>query len=200
VTTPPYRIVTERLVIRCWNPSDAALAKEAVDSSREHLRPWMLWADEEKSLEDEVELLREFRGRFDLGQDFVYGMFDPEESEVVGGTGLHTRVGDGAYEIGYWVRASRVGDGLATEATAALTRVAIELCHVDRVELHIEPANEASRRIPAKLGFHEEATLRRRLPGGRDKVIFTLFAEDLPGSPAATASFEAYDAAGARVH
>ena len=44
--TPPYRIVTERLVLRCWEPRDAAALKEAVDASLDHLRPWMPWAQQ----------------------------------------------------------------------------------------------------------------------------------------------------------
>ncbi len=197
--TPPYRIVTERLVIRCWSPQDAPLAKEAVGSGREHLRPWMLWADKERTVEDQAALFRRFRALFDRDEDFIYGVFSPDESEVVGGTGLHTRAGDGAFEIGYWIRASRTNEGLATETTAALTRVAFELCGVDRVELHVEVGNAPSMRIPAKLGYAAEATLRRRIARTRDKVIFTLFADEYRGSPSASAAFEAYDALGARV-
>ena len=55
--------------------------------------PWA--ADEPKPVEEKAELLRFFRGRFDLGEDFVYGVFARDESEVVGGTGLHTRIGRG---------------------------------------------------------------------------------------------------------
>ncbi len=202
---PPYRIETERLVVRCWSPSDALLLKEAVDSSLEHLRPWMPWARAEpQSLDEKVRLLRRFRGQFDLGQDFVYGIFSAEETEVVGGTGLHTRVGDDAFEIGYWIRASRIGQGFATEASAALTRVAFELCAVDRVEIRVDPANEASAAVPRKLGFREEATLRRRLPGGedaapRDVLVFSLFGDEFTGSPAAGAQVDAYEAMGTRV-
>ena len=73
----------------------------------------MPWAhDDPQPLEEKVELLRGFRGRFDLGQDFVYGIFSADESEAVGGTGFHTRRGEGIFEIGYWIRASRVGEGL----------------------------------------------------------------------------------------
>jgi RimJ/RimL family protein N-acetyltransferase len=199
VIHPPYRIVTERLVVRCWDPRDAPLLKEAIDSSVDYLRPWMPWAqDEPQTLEEKVGLLRTFRGRFDLGEEFVYGIFTGDESQVVGGTGLHTRVGESAFEIGYWIRESRAGEGLATESTAALTRVALELCEVDRVEIHTDPANEASRSIPRKLGFIEEATLRRRLQL-RDVVIYTLFRDDLASSPAAKVAVEAFDATGARV-
>jgi len=109
----PYRIeIVDGPVLRCWEPRDAALLKDAVDSSLDHLREWMPWAhDDPQSLDEKVELLRVFRGNFDLGKDFVYGIFSPDESEALGGAGLHTRVGDGAFEIGYWVRASRVGRG-----------------------------------------------------------------------------------------
>ena len=199
---PPYRIETERLVVRCWEPRDAPLLKQAVDSSLEHLRPWMPWAhDDPQPLEAKVELLRGFRGRFDLGQDFVYGIFSADESEAVGGTGLHTRRGEGIFEIGYWIRANRVGEGLCTEATAALTRVGFELCEIERIEIRVDPANEASLAIPRKLGFVEEGTLRGVLngpdgsPWQRDSVVFAL----LRGEFERKVELKAFDVAGERV-
>ena len=91
---PAYRIETDRLVLRCWSPADAELLKEAVDASLDHLRPWMPWANEEPTdLDSRVALLREFRAKFDLGQEFIYGIFDAGESRVLGGTGLHMRSG-----------------------------------------------------------------------------------------------------------
>jgi RimJ/RimL family protein N-acetyltransferase len=199
---PPYRIRTERLTLRCWEPGDAPLLKDAVDTSLDHLRPWMPWAAEEpKPVEEKADLLRTFRGRFDLDEDFVYGIFAPDEQEVIGGSGLHTRVGPRALEIGYWIRASRTGNGYAREATAALAKAAFRVCAVDRVEIRVDPANEASLRVPRALGFTEEATLRRRLPAGaddmaRDCVVFTLFSDDLEGSPVAQAAVEVFDALG----
>jgi RimJ/RimL family protein N-acetyltransferase len=204
--TPPYRIETERLVVRCWDPHDAPLLKDALDTSLDHLRPRMPWAnDEPQPLAAKVELLRRFCGLFDLGQDFVYGILAADEREVVGGTGLHTRVGEDAFEIGYWIRASRVGAGLATETVAALTCVAFTVCGVDRLEIHIDPANEISCRIPRRLGYAEEATLRRRIPplppesSRRDVVVFTLLAEEFRASPLASLEVAAYDSAGGRM-
>ena len=196
--------MTERVVVRCWEPNDAPLLKEAVDSSLVELRPWLPWAlNEPQTVEEKVQLLRRFRAQFDLGEDFVYGVFSRDESEVVGGSGFHRRVGEGAFEIGYWIRSSRAGQGLATEATAALTRIGFEVCEVDRIEIHCEPENERSLRIPRKLGYAEEARLRRRLyPAGgepRDVVVFSLFRDTYGGTPAASAELEAFDAVGARV-
>lgn len=158
--------------------------------------PWA--AGEPVPLEDRVALLRRFRGRFDLDQEYVYGILEPDESTAVGGTGLHPRVGADALEIGYWIRTSRAGEGLATEAAAALTRVAFELCGTDRVEIRADPANERSRAIPRRLGFVEEATLRRRLayPEPRDAVVYSLFRDDYAASAAAAAEVEAYDVRG----
>ena len=63
---PAYRVETERLVIRCWQPQDAALAKEAIDASREYLREWMPWADTEpEPLAVIIKRLRQFRKALD---------------------------------------------------------------------------------------------------------------------------------------
>ncbi len=55
-------------------------------------------------------------------ETIVYGIFDSNETVVLGGSGLHTRIGPGALEIGYWVQADHIGKGYATEVCAALTR------------------------------------------------------------------------------
>jgi RimJ/RimL family protein N-acetyltransferase len=199
----PYRIETERLVIRCYDPRDAALEKDAVDSSLEHLRAWMPWADNEpQTLEQKTDLLRSFRSAFDTGEAFSYGIFDAAEQEQLGGIGLMPRVGPGGLEIGYWMRASATRKGIATEATAALTRIGFEVCEVDRIEIRIDPDNKASLGVPRKLGFVEEATLRRRLPSRtgepfRDVKIFTLFREDV--DPTLAPEIRAFNARGEQV-
>jgi RimJ/RimL family protein N-acetyltransferase len=190
-------------VIRCYEPRDAPLLKDAIDSSLEHLRPWMPWAEHEpQTLEEKTALLRTFRSEFDAGENFVYAIFSADESEQLGGSGLHPRIEPGGLEIGYFVRASATRQGIVTESTAAVTRVGFEVCGADRIEIRIEPGNEASFGVPRKLGFLEEATLRRRLPGRaggplRDVTIFTMFREDL--DPELAKGIRAYDARGQQV-
>jgi len=199
----PYRIETERLVVRCYEPRDAPLLKDAIDSSLEHLQAWMPWAlDEPQALEQKIELVESFRSTFVAGENFTYGIFAADEGELLGGTGLHPRVGPGGLEVGYWVRASATRQGIVTESTAALTRAGFEVCEVDRIEIRIEPRNEASFGVPRKLGFVEEATLRRRLPGReggplRDVTIFTMFREDCDRGIAP--GIRAFDARGERL-
>ena len=199
---PPtaYRIVTPRLVLRCWQPADAALLKVAVDVSIEHLRPWMPWASHEPTdLDAKIAMLRRWRGEFDLDKDYVYGIFDRAESTALGSTGLHTRHGADAREIGYLVRADRINEGIATETAAALTRVAFAISQVQRVEIHCDVRNDRSAAVPHKLGYAHEATLRRRSHAGgapSDTMIWTLFADEYPASPAAQVAIQAFDVLG----
>jgi RimJ/RimL family protein N-acetyltransferase len=204
-STPPYRIETERLVIRCYEPEDAPLLKAAIDSSIEHLIPWMPWARfEPQSVEDKVELCRLFRGQFDLDQNYVYGIFSPDETEQLGGSGFHKRANEGSLEIGYWVAASAIGRGIATEVTAAQTRAGFELAGLDRIDIQVDSANDRSLAIPRKLGFTEEGTLRRRVEAHdgqprRDSVIFSMLRDELDGSPCMRHDYVAYDVNGERL-
>lgn len=198
---PAYRIQTPRLVIRCWSPADAPLLAEAITASVEHLRPWMIWAHAEpEELEVKVQRLRSFRAKFDQDEDYVYGILAPDEREVLGGTGLHPRVGHAALEIGYWISAPHVGRGLATEAAAALTRVGFEVNGVERMEIRCDPRNERSAAIPRRLGYTLDATLRARLPGVdgamTDSMVWSLLRAEYPASPCAAAAVQAFDAAG----
>ena len=198
---PAYRVETERLVLRCWEPRDAALLRDAIIASLEHLREWMPWAnDEPVSLQAMTKRLRHFRALFDMDKDYVYAIFSQDETQVLGGSGLHTRLGKDVREIGYWIHIDHINQGYATETSAALTKVAFEIEGMDRVEIHCSPENPASATVPRRIGFVHEATLRRRGPvkDGQpvDSMIWTMHADDYPGSMPSDAQIRAYDASG----
>ena len=195
----PYRLETARTVIRCYDPADAPLLKTAVDANLEHLRPWMPWARQDpEPLEAKVELLRRFRGNFDLDQDYTYGIFAADEQTLIGGTGLHQRIGPRALEIGYWIALDQQGRGLVTEVVAALAKAAFTLHGVRRVEIHCDPANTRSAAVPARLGFVHEATLRQRELMGelRDTMVWTLFREAYEAGPLPATEVRCFDARG----
>jgi RimJ/RimL family protein N-acetyltransferase len=198
ILNPAYRIETARLVIRCYHPGDARMLADSISESVEHLKPWMPWAHAEpEPLEARVEHVRRFRGMFDLQQDYIYGIFNKDESRLLGGTGLHTRLGREQLEIGYWIHKDFANQGLVTESTAALVKVAFELLHVHRVEIHCDPRNLASASIPRKLGFTHEGTLRakmRFLDHWIDSMIWGLIEDEYPASPSCKAVIKVYDA------
>jgi RimJ/RimL family protein N-acetyltransferase len=190
--------------VRCWRPADAPLLEAALAASWAHLAPWMPWArGEPTDLEGAIDLTRCWRGAFDLGQDFVYGVFHPDEGEVWGGSGLHTRAGEGAREIGYWIHVEQINRGLATELAGALTKVAFEIDGLRRAEIHCVPANVRSAAVARKLGYVHEGTLRARAPDGegayRDSMIWTLLKDEYPASAAAAVRIQAFDVVGRRL-
>jgi len=201
---PAYRIETERTVLRCWEPKDAPGLSTAIEASLDHLQEWMPWAaDEPKTLGQRVALLRSFRAGFDKDESYVYGVFNRDESTVIGGTGLHKRDEGNCLEIGYWIHVDWIGRGLATEISAALTKAAFEIHGVDWVEIRCDPNNIRSASVARKLGYTHEATLRRRRTTSQGKsegtMIWSLFADEFPDSLAAQAKTRAFDVLGQEI-
>lgn len=156
----PALIETERLVLRCYALDDVPAMDVVIPANRAHLETFLPWAREEPVDTDKRrELVEEFIAKFRAREDFTMGIFDRSTGEYIGGTGFHTRQGPGILEIGYWLAADREGQGLMTEAAAALTRAAFSFAHAQRVEIRCEPSNERSKRVPQRLGFALEDTL-----------------------------------------
>ena len=199
-----YRIETGRLVMRCWSPNDAPRLRALIDSSDQHLRPYIAWMqDEPMPLAQTAERLREARAKFDRDERYDFAVLDRDETTLLGEAGLFPRVGKGALEVGYWIGAGHTRQGYASEATAALVRVAFKAARVDRVELHCDPANAASMTIAQRLGFSHEATLHRRFRLNDryfDSAIWVLFADGYAAGPAASSGpVRAFDCMGMQI-
>ena len=199
-----YKIETERLIIRCYKPEDAALLKKCIDESLAHLLPWMPWAkNEPETIEAKTERLRKFRGEFDLGIDYTFGIFSKDDKVLIGSSGLHTRGGKNAREIGYWIGANYVKNGYALETVKALTKVGFEIEELDRIEIHCAPENTRSQAIPKKLGYIHEGTLKNRTinaDGNKcDVMIWTLFKEDYFNSDLRNFEVKAFNVVNERI-
>lgn len=197
---PAYRIETERLALRCFEPHDTESLKALVDANLDRLRPWMDWArDEPTGFEEKLRLVRRFRADFDLGEKLAYAVLarsnrpvdpqplagaprdDPGET-LLGACALHVHADERWGEIGYWLAREATGKGLATEAAGALVRAAFEIERLQRVEIHCDADNVRSARVAERLGFACDATLRRRKEraGGErvDRMVWSLFADE----------------------
>ncbi|MGW6915727.1 GNAT family N-acetyltransferase [Kitasatospora sp. NPDC054939] len=126
----------------------------AVRADLRHLRPWMEWAAEAPSLAYSTASARAGVAAWDAGTHFMYvAVPDGQPDRVIGGFGLHGRIGPGALELGYWVGSAHTGRGIATAAAGALTAAALALPGIVRVEIHCDAANYASAAVPRKLGY-----------------------------------------------
>lgn len=198
-----YRVETPRLTLRCWSPEDAPALREALDKSDKYLRPWIpFMKDEPRSLADTVDWLRGHRAAFDSSEHFRFGVFD-KQGNLVGENMLLQRVGPDAFEIGYLTHLGFEGRGYATEASAALVRLAFEVYKVRRIEIHHAAGNTASGVIPGRLGFTHEATRRDHIEDTEGKLhdawIWCLHRAAYRLNSSAEAKISVFDALGMRI-
>jgi RimJ/RimL family protein N-acetyltransferase len=148
----PERVDGEGIVLRRWLVSDAEGQQQAVAESAEHLRPWMSWmAAEPQTLEQRCGMLTRWEEEWSRGGDVRYPVF--VDGRIVGSSGLHRRLGPDVLEIGYWIHASFVRQGLATRVAALLTDTALSVAEIRHVEIHHDKANVASAGVPRRLGY-----------------------------------------------
>jgi len=158
----PDTIQAHPLVLSRWRGDDVDDVLEAVRSSFHELQQWMDWAQTMPSHDEQRAVLTAGHAAFEAGTDFGYVFREASTGALVGGGGVHRRVGPGAVEIGYWVRSDRHNRGYATTAVAALTDAVFDqLADVERIEIHMDCANVASARIPNKLGYELSHTEQR---------------------------------------
>jgi RimJ/RimL family protein N-acetyltransferase len=77
---------------------------------------------------------------------------------LVGSVGLHD-IADGAAEIGYWCAADCRGQGLMTEAVAAVSAWGFEALGLQRIAWYAGVGNWASRRVAERCGYTIEGVL-----------------------------------------
>jgi RimJ/RimL family protein N-acetyltransferase len=184
----PDPLFGPRVLLRPLHPGDAPAVWEAVEESRERLAAWMPWVGTLRSLDDERAVIERMHARWLLREDLTVGIFDRATGRFLGGTGLHKINWDlRIFEIGYFIRTSAEGRGYVTEAVQLLTRCAFDLLRANRVEIYMDPRNVRSARVPERLGFVLEGTLRRFRAGadGRpmDRCVFALIREDYDRLP-----------------
>jgi RimJ/RimL family protein N-acetyltransferase len=150
---PPQRIEVGELLLRRWLPEDLLPRLEAINTSFDEIHPWMDWLPEPATLEGQRAFGRETDESWpSAAGGFNFGIFDTE-GNVLGAIGLHDRLGAGAVEIGYWCHTAHSGRGVITRSAAALTRIALALPGVDRVEIHCDEANVRSAAVARRLGY-----------------------------------------------
>jgi RimJ/RimL family protein N-acetyltransferase len=156
---------TPRLELRPFKRRDLDSVVEAIDSSIDELEPWLPWANRNYGRAEANQFLRESAGAWTDGRAFDFAIRQRAEPDIhignisVWPTSRRERSG----EIGYWIRSSVTGQGIATEAAARITEVGFAELELHRITLRIAVGNRASERVAEKLGFAREGLLRKEV-------------------------------------
>lgn len=160
----PHHVETERLLLRAPRPGDGAMVLASVVETLEDLRRFpasMSWAMDAPTVERVEEYCRRGAAGWILRADFPVLILRRDDGDHVGNCGLH-RINwpNRVFEIGWWCRKRYQGQGFITEAAGALTAFAFEHLGAERVWCSADEENHRSWRVPERLGFAYEGTLR----------------------------------------
>lgn len=159
----PERHETDRFLVRSYQVGDGELLAEAVNDSYEHFRPWLPWAVPYQGARETEKLVRQFRARYLLAEDFALGVFSPDEQRLLGGSGFHLREGGlstASAEIGMFIRQSEAGKGLGTRLLREVLRWGFQVWPWQRLAWCCDEENLGSVRVAEKSGMRREGVLR----------------------------------------
>ncbi len=170
-----------RVLVRPYRQEDATELYAAIEASRDHLRPFMPFADEtEAELRD---WLAHAIARWLLREEMTVGVWEIASGRFLGGSGLHVHSWEiGFFELGYWLRADAEGHGYMAEAVRLLTNYAFTSLGANRVQIRCDARNTRSAAVARRCGYQQEAHLHNdsRAADGtlRDTLIFALTPAD----------------------
>src|SRR6266702_4103371 len=99
----------ERVVVRPYRESDAQELFEAVGESREHLRPWLPFADAHQTVEESRDWIIQQLAEWLLRRDMQAGIWERATNRYVGGIGLNPHDWETVYDAD--IRAYTRGPG-----------------------------------------------------------------------------------------
>ena len=173
-------LIDDEIVLRPFQYEDSIQLYQAVHESLKELGPWMSWANEAYTEVTAREYISITRARWEEHTLFAFAITC--DDELVGGCTLSSIHSIYRYcNLGYWVRRSRHGQGIAGRAAKLAARYAFEKVGLVRVEIVIAVGNQPSMRVAEKIGAHYEGILLNRMVVGRsiyDAHMYSLLPSD----------------------
>jgi RimJ/RimL family protein N-acetyltransferase len=152
---------TARLIIRGVYMADAPLIHAAITETLPDLQQWMPWASPAPTLTDTEAFCARAQRLREAGEDLILIAVDKATGQHVVSTGIHPKdTGVPAFELGYWCRASKQGQGYVTEVVTALTTYAFDALKARRVQILCDANNAKSAAVPQRCGFELEGRMR----------------------------------------
>lgn len=168
--------------IRPYQLKDVAGIYAAADESREHVGKWMGWMTPSYSIKDAQSWVERAVAGWESGNEFEHVIIDATDQSIVGACGLNrlNRI-DSVCNLGYWVRASRIGEGAARQGALQLRDFGFRTLGFNRLEIVVAVGNLPSRHVAESVGARFEGIQRMRLKIGEvahDARMYAFINED----------------------
>jgi ribosomal-protein-serine acetyltransferase len=179
----PYATLSDsRVILRPFQFEDAGDLYRAVLETMADLKPWMSWAHDGYSQSDALNYITVARAQWGEGSMFSFAVINAKSGAFSGTCSLtHIHPVYFYCNLGYWVRSSQRGLGMAGMATRLAARFAFDELLLARVEVVVAVGNAPSLKVAEKIGAHREGVLRNRIIVGKDihdAVMFSFVPKD----------------------
>jgi ribosomal-protein-serine acetyltransferase len=175
-------LIVGPLLIRTYCEEDVSALFVAARESMVEVGRWLPWCHENYSIEETRQFISSRASSSQGDEWYSFGIFEQVGGRFLGGVGINfiNHVHQMA-NLGYWVRTSAAGRGVATMATRAVAKFAFAQIGLQRIEIVAAVDNIPSQRVAEKAGAVREGVLRNRLlirGTSVDAVLFSLIPKD----------------------
>jgi RimJ/RimL family protein N-acetyltransferase len=152
LSTPP--LISSRLILRNYQPSDAEDVCQAIQETRTSLLRWVPDIAQHQTIAGVRTALGGLAHRVSRGDRHIFGVWHAATCQFLGEVGIYSVDRDArSGDIGYWFRQTAHGRGYAQEAVALLLDYADWELGLRQFEAHIAIDNAPSVRLAERLGF-----------------------------------------------
>ncbi len=167
--------------IRPYQLGDVDEIYKAADESCTHIGRWMGWMTSEYSRKDAQSWVEHAVAAWENSSAYEHVIVDLHDQSIVGSCGLNClNRKDLVCNLGYWVRASRLGEGAAKQAALLLRDFGFRTLGFNRLEIVVAVGNSYSQRVAESVGAQYEGIQRMRLKVGKvahDAYMYALLNE-----------------------
>lgn len=162
------------MVLRDFTFADLALIQ---DASTDALIPLITSVPTTPDAEAALAFVERQHARVRDGQGYSFAIADSITDDAVGQIGLWlSEIANGRVSIGYWLAARHRGRGVARHALQMISTWGSTLPGVHRLELYVEPWNEASWRTAESVGYQREGLLHDWQAVGEERRDMYMYA------------------------
>ncbi len=174
---------SDRICVRAFRDTDVEPLFEAVSESIAEVAPFETWCHPGFTLDDAREYVEGWMVARERGVAYYSAVVDAALDRLLGACGISDYSREHRHAmLGYWVRTSETGRGVATMAARLVCETAFADLGLLRITIGVPAANVASHRVAEKLGAVREGVMRQELvlpSGPSDVVLYSLLPSEL---------------------
>lgn len=151
--------VNENIQLRTLESGDAKELFDVMRKNDSHLRQWLGWLDDDKSVADVESYINGSRERLASKDGIDFAIF--ENNKMIGGIALHPiDLAHKKTSVMYWLDEGSQGKGTMLDSLKVVIAYVFDELKLNRIEISCAVENSKSSALPKKLGFTFEGIAR----------------------------------------